>query len=115
MAGIEWDDISSFERNPKLDMSVGDEVEGTFNGDGDFVPKKALEQAGAKFPRDSYVFTIETKDGAREFWQGTKNYSIMNQLKTLRDSNGNTLKGLKVLIKRVSDKMNGTNYEISKA
>jgi len=114
MATINWDEITTFDRYPKLDMKVGDKVTVTFEDDGSFVSKKVLADSGAQYPRDSFVFVI-SKDGQKhEFWVGAKNYSLMNILKQLREENGGNLKGLTVEIERISDKPSETNYKITK-
>lgn len=115
MAEINWGNVSDFERYDKLDMKVGDERQGKFVGDGTFVPSKQLKDAGAKFPRDSYVFVLEIDGQRREFWVGAQSYSVVRQIKRIRDANEGKLDGAGVNIKRVSEKTDETNYEITVA
>ena len=113
MTKIEWDSVSDFERHPKLELKAGDSVNIKFEDDGTFVSKKQLADTGAKFPRDSYVFVVSVGNERKEFWVGSQSYSVTRQLKRLRERFGGNLKGAKASIKRVSDKLNETNYEIA--
>ena len=115
MPTILWDEVSSFERYPKLSLKKGDKVTVTFMDDGNFVPEKALKQSGAKYARDSHVFVVESAGEKKEFWASTTAHSTMRQLKDIRNSNGNTLKGAKATMARVSEEADETNYEIKSA
>lgn len=117
MTEIDWAQITSFERHPKLRLpNMGDEVEVIFEDDGNFVPKKRLIDAGVKYPRDSYVFVVSvikgTKKEKHEFWVGEQSFSTMNQLKQIRNNNGDKLTGIRAKIKRISTEPTETNYEI---
>ena len=114
MAEVKWNEISTFDRHEKLKLKVDEVAEVTFLDDGNFVSKRVLEQSGSKFPRDSYVFIVDTKKDKKEIWVAVQAYSTMNQLKSIRNDNGDTLKGAKVKIKRVSDSPKETNYEFEK-
>jgi len=113
MAGnVDWDKISDFERHEKLVLKQNENVTGTFCDDGNFVPRKVLEESKAKYPRDSYVFVIEVNGSKKEFWVSTSSHSTMRQLKRVRETNNGTLEGLKVSIKRISEEPTKQNYEI---
>lgn len=107
--------IQDFERHPLIEVKVGEKKKVTFEDDGNFVNATALKNAGAKFPRDSHVFTVSLKGEKMEYWVAAQSYSVMKQLKRLRSENNNTLVGLNANISRVSDKTDATNYEITKA
>ena len=114
MTKIQWEQVTGeFERFPKLELKeVDDTFTGTFLDDGDFVSKATLENAGAKYARDSFLFRLEDEDGNKhEFWQGAKSFSTLNQLKSIGGANGE-LTGKKVKITRVSTDMKETNWEI---
>jgi hypothetical protein len=111
MPKIDWEAVSDFERHPKLEMAVGDEKKVRFEDEGTFVTKQQLADAGAKFPRDCYVFTLSVDNEKHEWWVGAQAYSVVRQIKRLREQNG-ALKGVRALLKRVSDKTTETNYEI---
>lgn len=114
MANFDWSQVSDFERFPKLESvkKVGSEAKITFQDDGTFVSEKQLKEAKAKHPRDSIVFVVMENNEKKEFWVASESYSVVKQLKRVREKNGGTLKGAVVKIKRVSDQTNETNYEI---
>ncbi len=116
MAKVDWDSFSDFERHPKLDaMKVGDKITGIFEDDGNFVSKDVLKEAGAKHPRDSIVLVMTVDGEKKEFWVSSKAFSQLRQLKRLKEENAGTLKGLKVVIERVSKATDETNYDFKKA
>ena len=115
MTRTDWESVTDFERHPSLKMEVGDEVEAELQDDGNFVSKKQMQDAGAKFARDCNVFVVKIGEELKEFWIATTAYSTMRQLKRIRDENDDSLKGTKVRIKRVSDKTDETNYEITRS
>lgn len=110
---VDWDeDVQNFEKHDPLSLKKGEELAVTFKDDGKFVSKKDMENADVEYARDSFVFTVDTKDGLKAFWVGAKSFSVMNQIKKLRDDNGKKLTGLRAKITRVSDKKTETNYEV---
>lgn len=114
MAQIDWNAISDFERYPIIEMKIGDEIKGTFEDDGNFVSKDQMAQVGAKYPRDNFVFVLTVGEEKKEFWLGAKNFTILRELKRIREENAGTLKGITFSIKRVSDQPTETNYEFTK-
>jgi hypothetical protein len=116
MSTFDWNSISDFDRFPKLDSiaKVGSETKIKFLNDGNFVSAEQLKEAKAKFPRDSIVLAVEEKGESKELWVASKSFSVMKQLKKIREKHG-SLKGIVVKIKRVSDATDATNYEISEA
>lgn len=112
MSEIDWDKIEGeYEKHKPLKLGVDDSIVATFRNDGNFVDKATLEKAEADYPVDAYVFHIQDGTGkSYDFWVPKKAYSVLKQLKTIRD--GTTLKNKQVEIKRVSDSINETNYKI---
>jgi len=114
MVEINWSEITSFERYPKLQLSKGQKVEGVvFQDDGSFVTGKTLKQAGAKHPKDSFVFVVAVGKELKEFWLNAQAFSTSRQLKQIRDNNNSTLKGAKATIERVSEDPAEANYKIT--
>jgi hypothetical protein len=99
---IDWKSINSFERHDKLDLPVGESAKVVFKDDGSMVSKKRLQDADAKYPRDSYIFVLDVNGKPMEFWIGAQSYSVLNQIKAIRTENGDTLVDAKATIKRVS-------------
>lgn len=116
MSTFDWNSISDFDRYPKLESiaKIGSETKVKFLNDGNFVGAEQLKEAKAKFPRDSIVLAVEEKGENKEFWVASKSFSVMKQLKKIREKHG-SLKGITVKIKRVSDATDATNYEITEA
>lgn len=113
MTEPEWDKLGGFEKHPKLTekycQKIGDKVDVVFLDNGSTVDAEkvaaALKKAKKKGiqAKDSIVFVVETNAEKFDFWVGATNYSILNQLKTIRNENNNTLIGAKVRIEKVSE------------
>jgi hypothetical protein len=115
MPKMDWNAIEDFESNEKLQLAeVGDKYTGTFTNDGRYVKKEQLE-GKSKFPRDSCILTLENKDGKRDFWLSMKSFTVLREIKALRDRNDEVLTGLKANIERISKATDATNYTFKKA
>ncbi len=112
MVKTDWDSVTDIERHEKLAIKKGEKVDVEFLDDGNFVSKKILQDAKAKHPRDSHIFVLDVDGTKNEWWVSANAFSLMRDLKRLRDGNGGTLKGLKATIERVSDEPTETNYTV---
>lgn len=112
MARTDWNEITDIERHDKFAMKKGEKAEVKFLDDGNFVSKKILQDAKAKHPRDSHIFVLEVGDAKNEWWVSANAFTLMRDLKKLRDENGGTLVGLKATIERISDEPTETNYSV---
>lgn len=120
MTDYDWKTVeTSFEKHPKLELkNVGDKAKVKFKNNGKFVSKEvlqtALKKSGKKgFARNSIVFTVETKDGMREFWLAEDAHSVKRELKSLMTND--SIEGKDVLIERIAVSQDETNYRLTKA
>ena len=107
---MDWDKIVEFERYPNISNVIskpGDSINAVFLDDGRVVTADILQAAmlrkGVKGIRaeDSVVFVMETgKNDKLELWIKQKNFSMLIDLKKIRDANASNLKGAKVKITR---------------
>ena len=110
MSMVDWENIGTFERYDKFKLNLKEEAKITFEDDGNEVSKEQLKNAD--FPKDSFVFVVTHDSAKKEFWVNKNNFSLLDSLKECRNDKG-VLKGQTVLIKRISDKPNESNYEVS--
>lgn len=111
--GINWDNIGNFERYPVINRILNSEGMSetvTFLDEGSLVSEEVLKQALKKSElskgvkaRDTYVFVVQnSKNEKMEFWTSTTGYTVLSDLKKIRQENGEKLKGAVAVIKRES-------------
>lgn len=119
MTEINWDEFKNRKNGdskPVLRVAtVGDFSIVKFINEGTLVEENVLKKAGAKFPRDSYVFEVLHEGTEKNFWVSKTAYSTMEQIFELKEKNGGFLAGAKARILRISNDPKETNYEIRPA
>ena len=122
---VNWEEVGSFERFPKLNdklKDVGQKAGVVFLDDGKTIGadvlQTAFKQKGVKGikAKDTNVFVVTHNGEKHELWISATSYTNMNELKGIRNENGNTLVNAKVVVKRVSkDDPNNPSFQFSKA
>ena len=122
-----WDNIETFQRHPKLRDEMqreGDERIVTFLSDGKVVDEDVIKAALARKNLDriksskSVVFVVEKEEDEekREIWHRITDFTVLGQLKKIKEANNGTLVGAKVKVKRIAVGKPGQpnwNYELA--
>lgn len=121
-----WDSVSVFERFPKLNSEmkeVGKKVEVVCEDDGHVVPASQMSEAYKKKgvkgikAQDTLVLVVSQNGEKKEFWVNLKSFSLLRELKKIRESNGDgkSLKGSRIRFERLAtNSPNEPNWKVEK-